>query len=701
MKRKTLLIFLMFLVLIVPGLVEAASPPRTIFYQGRLTNDTGVPLDGTFTFDFRIYDASTGGNKLWPPSGSENHTGVSVDRGVYSVYLGTNKALSEDVFDTKAWLEVDVDGNTFSPRTELSAMPYAFNAYRLDGSDSGFYRQDLSQVLSEGNSAGSNNIDLNGQKLLLNGGWLSGDGDTALTVTAAGDIGINESSPTGSVHIIGDDVTSSNATLKLEESGEGDQMFLDGDEINAGIGGGAGNESALYLQNTTTNDIYMATGGGSVGIDTTSPVAPLDIGNQGYIGFHNTQDYFLGGGKTPDARSTGIHLEANTNPADGSALFVVESSGGAERFAVEHRGEIRGDNNLAIDGFPSGSSFISDGNGVNLSDTIFLDGQTTASDTIFFGGTEFWRPYLAKDNEGDGAAWLELAAGGGVNVLVDRDANDGGGDHFEVHTGSTTGSPIFHGNVNGNAGVGTASPGAKLHVHGGNGVDNHGLIIDADGENSDSAFQVRTDASAAKPGTPQFDIDGTGNADFHGNNLEAIGTVTSGFTVQGTVEFRQQSSGGYTTRHFDTEGDNFSWNVDQAGANDLNLHFNGSTIGWFDDADGSWNTASDRRRKENIQSLDGVLPKIMKLKVRSFSFKRADSARESYGFIAQDVESVFPSLVTEKGGHKYLSYQDFTPLAIKALQEQQNTIRKMQKQIESLQEAVSSLKKQRGGRSSK
>jgi trimeric autotransporter adhesin len=45
----------------------------------------------------------------------------------------------------------------------------------------------------------------------------------------------------------------------------------------------------------------------------------------------------------------------------------------------------------------------------------------------------------------------------------------------------------------------------------------------------------------------------------------------------------------------------------------------------------------------------------------------------SYGFIAQEVEKLFPAFVTTKGadGMKAIAYQNFSVVAIQAIKEQQ------------------------------
>jgi hypothetical protein len=102
----------------------SAEIPRKINYQARLTDiESGDALRGARDMIFRIYDAAEGGSELW----SESAT-VQVDSaGVFSVVLGTMNPL-DLAFDGPVWLEVEVGGETLSPRREMVAVPYAFRA---------------------------------------------------------------------------------------------------------------------------------------------------------------------------------------------------------------------------------------------------------------------------------------------------------------------------------------------------------------------------------------------------------------------------------------------------------------------------------------------------------------------------------------------------------------------------------------------
>lgn len=107
---------------------------RTITYQGVLKDSNGdIVADGTYSLTFRIYNVETGGTELW----TETHSSVNVQDGLFSVELGSITAMyigGAAMFDEPYWLEIDVGSTTMSPRTELTAVPYAIGATSVYGS---------------------------------------------------------------------------------------------------------------------------------------------------------------------------------------------------------------------------------------------------------------------------------------------------------------------------------------------------------------------------------------------------------------------------------------------------------------------------------------------------------------------------------------------------------------------------------------
>lgn len=97
---------------------------------------------------------------------------------------------------------------------------------------------------------------------------------------------------------------------------------------------------------------------------------------------------------------------------------------------------------------------------------------------------------------------------------------------------------------------------------------------------------------------------------------------------------------------------------------------------------GSINNPSDINKKENINIItDDVSDSIIKLKPIDFQY--LDDAAIHYGFIAQEVENIFPTLVkyNDSIDCKTVNYLELIPLII-------NKIKKMQNEIDSLQEII-------------
>lgn len=113
--------------------IVCGEVPRTIHYQGKLTEADGSPLVGDHTVTVRLYRVSTGGLTLW----QETHQ-ISLtreDNGVFAVVLGSVIPFSAGItFNDPLWLTTEVDGTgEFAPRQPLSAVGYAINASTLNG----------------------------------------------------------------------------------------------------------------------------------------------------------------------------------------------------------------------------------------------------------------------------------------------------------------------------------------------------------------------------------------------------------------------------------------------------------------------------------------------------------------------------------------------------------------------------------------
>ena len=127
---------------------------------------------------------------------------------------------------------------------------------------------------------------------------------------------------------------------------------------------------------------------------------------------------------------------------------------------------------------------------------------------------------------------------------------------------------------------------------------------------------------------------------------------------------------------------------------------NSAVIRFYSNGDMMTNTgvfqgSSDIRLKENIVDTSPKLQDMLKVRIVDFRFKGTDH-RKHIVLIAQELETIFPSLVTEnepsqediKNGktekYKSVKYSCFSVMLIKALQEEQEIINKLNSRIESL-----------------
>ncbi len=107
---------------------------------------------------------------------------------------------------------------------------------------------------------------------------------------------------------------------------------------------------------------------------------------------------------------------------------------------------------------------------------------------------------------------------------------------------------------------------------------------------------------------------------------------------------------------------------------------------------------SDRRFKKDITNLSGSLDRVMKMRGVTYRWKQDEfpdrkfDDRMHLGFIAQEVEELFPEVVmTDDKGYKSVDYSRLTPVLVEAIKEQQEQIKSQQDQIDELKELVSRL----------
>ena len=144
-------IILILAITVVAGFSSArADAPLEIHYQGKLTTAAGVPFtNNTYLASFRILNGATtdltGGSIAIAG-------GVTTVSGVFSVLIPVPAGIIQS--GTDRFLELTVDGQTFSPNMKLVAAPYAYavaaNAVStLEVKDGSLTNSDLSTTVGE------------------------------------------------------------------------------------------------------------------------------------------------------------------------------------------------------------------------------------------------------------------------------------------------------------------------------------------------------------------------------------------------------------------------------------------------------------------------------------------------------------------------------------------------------------------------
>lgn len=101
---------------------------------------------------------------------------------------------------------------------------------------------------------------------------------------------------------------------------------------------------------------------------------------------------------------------------------------------------------------------------------------------------------------------------------------------------------------------------------------------------------------------------------------------------------------------------------------------------------------SDRRVKENIETIDNALEKVKALRGVTYNRTDREDTSQKVGVIAQEVQEVLPQVVHEQeNGMLGVSYGNIAAVLIEAIKEQQTQIENQQSQIDELKSLVKQL----------
>ncbi len=316
---------------ILTALASAAGAQSTAFtYQGQL-KDGGTPANGSYDFQFDLYDAVTGGTLL----GTVNET-LSVNVGVFTASLDYGSQFS----GAGRWLEISVrpsGGGSYTPlapRQPITPAPYSIGlALPFAGS------ADLSNdAFSVTNTSGAG---------------VAGTNTNSSSVTNAGVVGTSTAADGNGVSGFADSGTSAYGVYGQATAGYG---VYGSTSTGTGLYGYASGQSApsqgaygtnSYYGNygalgTTAEGVYGWGNNNSIGVNGQT-VAGTGLNGVGYNGAWGTSNSLNGNGLRGECSNGnnaygvwGLSTTGWAGTFSGNAQVTGNFYGGAKFFRIDH-----------------------------------------------------------------------------------------------------------------------------------------------------------------------------------------------------------------------------------------------------------------------------------------------------------------------------------------------------------------------------
>ena len=130
----------------------------------------------------------------------------------------------------------------------------------------------------------------------------------------------------------------------------------------------------------------------------------------------------------------------------------------------------------------------------------------------------------------------------------------------------------------------------------------------------------------------------------------------------------------------------------------LRFHYGNALRAAISAGNGAYIQGSDRKLKEDIAELGPVTERLLQLRPTTYKYRGAKNATTTIGFVAQEVEPVFPELVhyMDADNTYGLNYAGFGVIAVKAIQEQQAVIESQRERITDLEARLTRLEARLG-----
>jgi len=303
---------------------------------------------------------------------------------------------------------------------------------------------------------------------------------------------------------------------------------------------------------------------------------------------------------------------------------------------------------------------------------------------------------VALDSSGDLAVTGALDVTGVATFTAEAVFNGGFalGDSDKITLGAGDDLEIYHDGSNSfinDAGTGTL----QLQVGGTTKLEVTSTGISLD-DNVKALFGTGDDLEIYHDGSNSY-ISDTGTGDLYVSAASAIFTNTSASarvrllsanTAYGRLEFGDTDNSSIGKIEYSHPDNYFDYKVNDSVRfrmeGDGDFHSDGDVIAYS-------TTVSDERLKTGIHTIQDALDKVYSLKGVEFTYKT--DGRRSAGLIAQDVEKVLPSAVSEKelplkvddgNEYKVLQYDQTIGLLVEAVKELKDLVDEQAQEIELL-----------------
>lgn len=494
--------------------VAFAAVPHLINYQGKLMDSSGNPVpDDTYSITFGIYDAATGGSKLW-----EETQSVAVATGVFGVLLPIDLP-----FDVDYWLERAVGGETIG-RIRMVSVGYSYRAENADAAslaadiadgvvttvkiaadavtsakilDGTIQQSDLSFTPSGdghsldaadgspvdalyvdnegeigiGTTSPAQKLDVAGTAQMTGFRMSTGAADGYVLTADASGVGTWQASGTGTGTGDITAVVAGNGLTGVNEPGPGEATLHVGAGTGVAVSADAVSLTSSYVDGSA-HDARFVNEGQASSVDgsmiTNGTIASADIGSSYDLLTSSEGSGLTGGG------STSLHTHSNINNVVGdlSASGHIHGGSMSATGTVEANVVQTGTVGWIKTGSPTSTYGIGD---VAADDDLVADDDVIAGDAVTAGGVATaFRFYAA--NAGDNNAITVKNQANTYPTIWGENLGSGTG----VYGKTASGAAIYGDNLGGGAGVyGTSVTGIGVRGLGNVKVDNAGYIAPA------------------------------------------------------------------------------------------------------------------------------------------------------------------------------------------------------------------------------